>query len=256
MIPAIYGLGQGHPNIPPGYGRGLNMFNKKTGEFKHFVHDKSNKTSICSNTISSLLVDKKATLWIGSWDNYLNSVSIKDLLLKDNPEFVHHTNLARDMIISLYEDRIDNIWIGVFGMELYKIDRQRNSFTFYNRSDKYPACLTHSDVSAICVGQSGKVLFGTRGLDIYNPETDQFFHYYSVPEDVKGLNDNFISAIKEDNKGLFWIATRNGGINILNPETRQFSHLPHNGDKATKLISNAIQCLLKRPNGDFWIATG
>ncbi len=202
-----------------------------------------------------MLIDHNRTLWIGSFDNYLNSVSIQDLVLKEEPKFVHHTNLARDMIISLYEDRLDNIWIGVFGMELYKIDRQRNSFTFYSRSDKYPDCLTHSDVSAICAGQSGKVLFGTRGLDIYNPETDQYFHYYSVPEEVKGLNDNDITAIKEDNEGLFWIATRNGGINILNPETRKFNHLRHNGDEATKLISNAIQCVLKRPNGDFWIAT-
>ncbi len=29
--------------IPPGHGNGLNMFNKKTGEFKHFVHEKSDK---------------------------------------------------------------------------------------------------------------------------------------------------------------------------------------------------------------------
>jgi len=124
-------LGTGHMNIPPGYGGGLNMLNKKSGEFKHFVHDKSNKNSICSNTISSLLVDKNGTLWIGGWDNYLNSVSINDLLSKDDPGFVHHKNLARDMIISLYQDRLENIWIGVFGTELYKIDWQQNSFSFY-----------------------------------------------------------------------------------------------------------------------------
>ncbi|MFC2089006.1 two-component regulator propeller domain-containing protein, partial [Calditrichota bacterium] len=248
-------LGTGHPNIPPGYGKGLNMFNKKTGEFKHFGYGKSDKNSICSNNISSLLVDKQGTLWIGSWDNFLNSVSINDLLLKDDPEFTHHTNLSRDMIISLYEDRLDNIWIGVFGMELYKIDRQRNSFTFYNRSDKYPACLTHSAVSAICVDQSGKVLFGTRGLDIYNPETNQYSHYSTTPEETYGLNDNDITGILENSEGLFWIATRNGGINILNPQTRQFNHIRNNENEATKLISNAIHCLLKRPNGDIWIAT-
>lgn len=248
-------IGTGHPSIPPGYGNGLNMFNRKTGEFKHFIHNNSDKNSICSNTISSLLIDKNGTLWIGSWGNYLNSISIHDLISNNSPAFIHHKNLARDVVTSLYEDKLDNIWIGVFGMELYKIDRQRNVFDFYSRTDQYPNCLTHSTISAIYVDNSENVMFGTRGLDIYNPDTRQYSHYYSNPQVTNGLIDNNITGIQEDNKGLFWIATRNGGINIYNPKTKLISKFQPNGNDTDGKISNSIQCLLKRSNGDFWIAS-
>lgn len=249
-------LGTGHTEFPPGHGEGLNMFDRKTGAFKHFKHDPKNENSLCSNTISSLLIDHNGIMWIGTWDNYLNSVPVRDLITNENPRFKHYTHLSQDMVISLYEDRFYNIWIGVFGLELYKIDYQKNHFDFYSRTDEYPASLSHSGVTALCVDHLGRIWFGgTRGVDCYDPHTGQYRHYHPLPETKAGYDWDSIVAIAEDDRGDLWIATRNSGIIILNPRTDAVKYLKHRADETVGLLDNAIRYLLKRPNGDFWIAT-
>ena len=136
-----------------------------------------------------------------------------------------------------------------------RLTSSKTPFAFYGRTDKFPDCLTHSDVVAICVDHSGRVWFGTRGLDGYDPRTGQYTHYYSVPGSATGLSDNWISGIQEDDDGQLWIATRNSGINIFNPENGSFKHLQHHEDETRGLIDNSVRHILKRPNGDFWIAT-
>jgi signal transduction histidine kinase/ligand-binding sensor domain-containing protein len=249
-------LGTGHTEFPPGHGEGLNMYNQKTGVFKLFKYDPKDKNSICSNNISSLLIDHSGTLWIGSWDNYLNSVPVQDLITNDNPQFKHYTDLSQDMVISLYEDHLYNIWIGIFGLKLYKIDYQKNHFEFYSRTDKYPASLTHPDVTALCVDHLGRIWFGTRGLDEYDLGSGRYSHHNVAQVRRMEFGQNLIAAsIEEDHEGNLWIATRTNGITIFNPKTGAVRYLKHREGETGGLLDNAVRYLLKRPNGDLWIAT-
>jgi signal transduction histidine kinase/DNA-binding response OmpR family regulator/streptogramin lyase len=247
-------IGTGHPNISR-HGAGLNLFNRRTKTFKHFKHDWSGKNSICSNNICQLLIDNTGIMWIGTWNNYINTVAVKELLSEEEPFFRHHKNLKRPVIESLYEDRYGNVWIGLMNRESHKFDRQQNSFALFSRNENYPNSLTQTGTWTVYADQSGKMWFGTNGVDVYDSETGNFKHYYYDRQDTTGLSSNMISGIQENPEGNVWIATWHDGINILIPESGIFKHMKNNPNDSMGLGSNTIQHLLARPNGDFWIAT-
>lgn len=247
-------IGTGHPNISR-QGGGLNMYDRKTEKFKHFKHDWSGKNSICSDNISKLLIDETGTMWIGTWNNYINTVPLKDLLSENEPFFNHYTNIVRSTILSLYEDCLGNIWIGVMTMQSHKFDRQQNSFALFSRNDNYPNSLTQNATWTVYADHSGSLWFGTNGLDVYDTKTGNFKHFYHDLKDTTGLSSDMISGIQEDPEGNVWIATWHDGINILNPESGFFKHIRHSPNVSTGLGSNSILFLLARKNGDFWIAS-
>ncbi len=52
--------------------QGLNMFDKQKGNWKYFIHDEDNPTSISSNAVWSLLRDQSGRFWVGTWAGGLN----------------------------------------------------------------------------------------------------------------------------------------------------------------------------------------
>ena len=55
------------------YNNGLDRIDPHTGTIEHFKHDPDDDRSICSNYISSLLVDNHGRLWVGSY--IMNGIS-------------------------------------------------------------------------------------------------------------------------------------------------------------------------------------
>ncbi|MEJ2636834.1 MAG: two-component regulator propeller domain-containing protein [Calditrichia bacterium] len=247
-------IGTGHGNVSPG--GGLNMFDRKTEEFKHFRHDRDNGSSIGSDNLTSLLIDHEGILWIGTLDNYFDTVPICDLLAKKYPSFNHHKNLPKRSIISMYQDRMGNIWIGVFmAMEAYKMDRQQYPFAIFSKNDNYPNSLTRNSTSCVFVDRPGRIWFNTEGLDMYNPTTNKFRHYYHHQNDTTGLSENMISSIQETADGKIWIATLHNGIDILDPVTGKFEHIRYRAKDTINVRSNSIDAILARKNNDIWIAS-
>lgn len=100
-------IGTGHSELKEG--NGLNKFDPHTEQFIHYKHDPEVPSSLCSNNISSLLIDNEGILWIGSLDNQLNSIPIAELLVSQKPHFTHYTGFDRNTVNSIYEDRLGNI---------------------------------------------------------------------------------------------------------------------------------------------------
>jgi ligand-binding sensor domain-containing protein/signal transduction histidine kinase len=247
-------IGTGHANVAPG--GGLNMFNRKTEEFKHFRHDRDNNNSICSDNLTALLIDHDGVMWIGTLDSFFDTVPIRDLLTKGNPSFKHHKNLPKRSIISIYEDKLGNIWFGVFmAMQGYKMDRQQYPFSLFSRNDNYPNSLTRNSTACVFVDHFGRIWFNTDGLDMYDPAIGKFKHYYHNQNDTTGLSENMISSIQETADGKIWIGTPHNGINILNPSTENFEHIRYRAKNTKNFHSNAIEAILARKNGDLWIAS-
>ena len=81
-------------------------------QYLSFHHDSTKPTSLTSDVISRILIDKKEKLWVATFGGGLN------LYRKESQDFMHFTTktkggtISNDTINALFEDSEGKIWIG------------------------------------------------------------------------------------------------------------------------------------------------
>jgi hypothetical protein len=80
---------------------------------KIYRNDPSDRTSLSSNTVMSLLEDSKQRLWIGTWESGLSLYDPgRDRFVNFRPRPGDSTCLQARSVFEISEDRSGNIWLG------------------------------------------------------------------------------------------------------------------------------------------------
>ncbi len=219
---------------------GLNRYDRSTGNFYHYFPDKNDPSSISSKTSWYLKIDHNNRMWVDVFDKGLEIFSKQNGVVNrffEDPE--NPRSLSNNFIWLIYEDRQHNIWIcKPDGINLY--DSISNSFTIYNH---FP----DNDISAFCRDREGKLWAGSANKGLFLFEMDGTV--VKTYDKNKGLANNTIHAIVEDDNGNLWISTNNG-ISHFNQKTQKF----RNYNKSDGLQGNAFfqQSFLKTRNGEIY----
>ena len=237
-------------------GTGLGKFDPKAKTFRYYNHDPNDPASICSDSPFDLFIDRSQTLWIGSIDNGLCSIELEQMHNDSKPIFTKYKNLGLSDIISIYEDRLSNIWVGSWALYICKYDRQQNPFIWYRHIPGNPNSLSGYGVACIYVDRDGKIWFGSNfGLTKFDPKTGIYKRYIYDSNNPNSISSNWVDAICEDNDGLLWFGTFDNGINIFNPSDESFEYIKADPDNKFGLRSDKIRFLQKTNSGDIWIST-
>src|SRR5439155_11237609 len=82
--------------------------------------------------ISSVLIDKKGTVWCGTLGKGLFSYNPKTREIKNfKNNAKDSTSISSDVIATLFEDDKATLWIGSFGGGLCSFNQQTNTFKQY-----------------------------------------------------------------------------------------------------------------------------
>ena len=153
------------------HGTGLGRFNPKTQNFSYFNHDKNDPSSVSSDSPFYLFIDRTQTLWIGTIDNGICSVPVKQLYSRVKPRFTKYEDLGTTIVNRIYEDKNDNLWIALQAVYMVKYDRKENPFIWYRNEYNNSNSLASSGIECVFVDNSGIVWFGHHfaGLTKYDP---------------------------------------------------------------------------------------
>ncbi|WP_044200722.1 hybrid sensor histidine kinase/response regulator transcription factor [Flammeovirga sp. OC4] len=193
------------------YFDGLLRFNPHTHQLTKF--NKKTKSQFPSNTVRSLLEDKDHNIWVGTdkglvkirkEEKYLNSPSFRVFQNDRNDK----TSISHDYILTLFEDKDQQIWAGTFGGGLNKLENEaQGTFKRYTESEGLP----NNTIKGILQDSESNLWVSTnKGLCKMNL-SENLFSVYDVSDGLQAYEFQEQACLHlKDDRMLF------GGINGLN----------------------------------------
>ncbi|WP_299547961.1 hybrid sensor histidine kinase/response regulator transcription factor [Seonamhaeicola sp.] len=183
--------------------------------FKNYLKDETDKTSITDNNISSLYEDKQNTLWIGTYGGGLLKYNRNcDCFQRfthneENPE-----SLSFNEIQTIFETKDNHFYIGTDGGGLNLMNRKTNTFKSFKFDLNDTSSISHDNVIDIEEISNGKLVVATwKGLNIFNPKTQTFERIFKTPE----TTSQFHSKLEYFNGKLITASER---FLIYNPKNK------------------------------------
>ena len=196
---------------------GLIVVDLKSKQWKQFLNNKFDETTISDNTLRYLMQTDDGSMWIGTYKNGVNQYvpglsSLKTIELGD--------------VTTASEDKSGNYWVGTNdeGIKVYnpKTGEIINHYTKENSN------LVSNIVVGSWPSKDGSLWFGSYngGLTHCIPSPADPSHAtvvnYQASDNGQGLANNSVWALTEDKWGRMWFSTLGGGLQLFDPKTQKF----------------------------------
>lgn len=220
--------------------KGLHCYNTKTKVFKHndILFQKFN---ISQNDIHKVLVDSNDNIWVGTTlglykvipdsNGRFDAVSLEDkMYTKHEKKYIVHD------IVTLFEDKNKNIWIGTDGAGVCKYSNSTKEFVWINNSKG----LENETVATIIEADNGDIwIGGNKGITKYDIKNETFTNFDT--NDGLLANDFNFNCTYKSPKGILYFGNYRG-INYLDPSNISINkHIPDLYFSDFKLFNKSIE---------------
>jgi len=241
----------------------INRFDQNNQKFLHYNSSNKNINSLSHNGVLPILTSKHkpGIVWIGTRKG-LNKYDER------NNTFTHFKSnrinpdegLSSDYILSLFEDKKGNLWVGTRGGGLNKIEFNisgNTNYTHYRYNLDDSLSISSNNVHSIYEDSKGIFWIGTGGggLNQFNPKSNNFKRYSGYTGNINDINDPWVYNILEDQLGNIWIGTAAGGLNLFNRKDGTFKYYLNKADDPTSISNNRVLVIFETRNGQIWIGT-
>ena len=245
---------------------GVDRLDRGQKKFAHYQHNSADPNSLSNSDVLSIYEDKTGVLWIGTNGGGLNHFD------QETGTFTYYQHdsakpgsLSNNSVCAIRGDGLDALWIGTWGGGLNRFDRETETFTHYRHNPDNPHSLSDDVIMSIHKDRSGILWIGTwtGGLDKlvlneakgFDREAATFVHYQHNPADPNSLGSNSVMSIYEDQTGVLWVGTVNGGLNRFDHETETFIRYKNDPDNPNSLSHNSVRSIYEDRAGVLWIGT-
>ena len=215
-------------------------------------------------TVWSIVQDQKGLIWFAA-DYTLLRIDPKDNMIvkyknnQNNSNCLSFQNkLSWQGETNLLVDEANNLWISAFRGGISKVsledlystnDMSKITFTNYFNDSDHPACT----VLKFIQDRSGFIWICSQngGVFMFDPKTEIVKSFTQDLNSSQGLNINYVSSVREDNKGNLWFGTYGGGLNKFERDSESFIHYTIKDGLPSDIINN----ILIDKNENLWIAS-
>ncbi len=207
-----------------GYGVMEYFFSGK--DFRNISKGETKKGQLNHNIIRAIVENNRGDIYAGTRGAGLNC------LKKQNGNAVIYdksNGLSDNAVLSLAEDKYNNIWIGVDGEGIDMLDNKTNSIHHFPLEFRHKQAPEFGHVYSICIDFYGDIWLGTSGNGIVKLKVRQLKNgdyqldqWQQILSSENGLQSDIVYSIVEAEPNVLWIGTRGGGVQRYNTLTGNF----------------------------------
>ncbi len=191
---------------------GLFRFNKKTGRFRQFVHDRADPQSLSNKVAFNLVEDREGTLWICTklgLNSYNPATETFHRFIKGK------TGLRGNNINDCHEDAKGCFWVSTEDGGLHLFDKKNGMFTPVTAVQGLPA----RAIRAIQEDDRGRLwLSSDKGLYVFDTKAWKVLDHYSAKDGLQGDRFSvFATSALKSREGEFWFSGLSG-VNRFHPD--------------------------------------
>jgi len=214
-----------------------------------------------SKPVFSLREDSDRTLWVGTRGDGLYTIDLKDYegyrldKLKSNSIGVlDKYDISRHTILSIFEDKDKNIWLGTSGDGIFMIGNEERKFMTIQTKFFLSSAERYLSYHGLCNDADGNIWAGTDGEGIFKFNTKgEILKQYSARDKTSGLaTDVFISAYRDHNDNL-WFGSYSDGLYFYDRRRDAFIHYTHAPTDSIVPLGNQIRLIREDSRGNIWI---
>jgi len=230
----------------------IKFIDQKIQNIFNYKYKPKSKKGLTGNIILSLMADWNDKLWIGTEDEGLNILNIKNgkfTYYKTDP--LSYSSLNNNSIYTIYEDKARNIWLGTYAGGVNMLLAGKAYFGHYKHFPGNNNSLSDNMVNGFWEDENQNIWIATNenGIDVLNRKDKKFIHYNKKNST---LSANAILSLYGDSQHNLWIGSWANGLFKFNKKNRNFINF---SKEKNGLGSNNVFKILEGKNGNLWLAT-
>lgn len=233
---------------------GLNELVDTSGKFLRFYHQPDDPGSISCNEINEIYKDGDQNLWISTASGLNKLIPGLDKFLRITAGNKSHGRLVHDAVNCVAELPDQNIIVGTEGGISILEPSGVNILDI--KAEQTNGQLKSNHIMDLCVDAFGKVWVATSGggISFYYPIENRFQSLGEMTA-YKGVNQEFVNVIFEDDQGIIWIGYSWKGLSKIVPSKSYFNHYRQQENSSSGLASNSVWSVVQLDKQDFFIGT-
>ncbi|MBE9511834.1 MAG: hypothetical protein IMY71_13265, partial [Bacteroidetes bacterium] len=163
-----------------GTANGLIAFNKKNEQYRRYIHNPDDNTSLPSNEISVIHEDKQGQIWIGTDDGFICSINKTS---KGNYFFNNYLTDTQSKINHIADADSHSLWLaGNIETGLINFDTKTGKVDKFFHDPENPKSIHWNSIYALYKDCSGILWVGAEGaLNYFNPQKIKFRQFLALP---------------------------------------------------------------------------
>ena len=155
-------------------------------------------------------------------------------------------------ILAEPSEKNSTLWIGTAN-GLNRFDTQRQTFTNYFHDPADPNSLSSNEIAALCEGDSGRILIGTKagGLHEFDTRLARFRRIDTEVINGRALAQHRINAVLKDRAGSVWVGTEDAAL--FKSTVKRFRY--HRAEDMRGLTNNEVRAFCEDREGVLWLGT-
>lgn len=229
---------------------GLIQFDAKTEKFKAFTYQSGNPNSINSNTILTLIINKKGQLLIGT-EKGLSIYNAKNNTFENNT----FDNISDEPveITKIYEQSDDNYWLGS-SIGLIKFNPENKLYENYEIVKSNVPNPDQNRILGIVEDDKKQLWVGTnKGIYFFDQNNNEFKPQFIVQTLTRKITGNSVSVSYKDRAGIIWLSVDRKGVVKYDSQMSKFNLIRHNPLNPKSIPDKTIHSLHQNEDNTLWV---